>query len=103
MQKVVEFVVPLSPNDRRRHKHISQKGKIIKFVVQYETKIEGKWYPVVRYDTAHNFAHKDILHPYKESEKIMILFKNYNEALTYADNDIKTNWKNYKEQFLAEV
>ena len=34
MQKVVEFVVPLSPNDRRHHKHISQKGKIIKFVVQ---------------------------------------------------------------------
>ncbi|MDL1964286.1 MAG: hypothetical protein LWW98_08155 [Deltaproteobacteria bacterium] len=31
------------------------------FRVQYETKINQIWYPVVRYDTAHGFAHRDLL------------------------------------------
>ena len=102
MEKVVEFVIPLGPNDRRRHRHISQKGKIAKFIVQYETKIANKWHAVIRYDTAHGFAHKDILHFGKSSDKIKLVFSDLNEALTFADNDIKSNWKKYKAQFINE-
>jgi hypothetical protein len=38
-----------------------ERGKIVFFRVQYETKINLIWYPVVRYDTAHGFAHRDLL------------------------------------------
>jgi hypothetical protein len=36
---------------------------ITDFVVQYEIFINDKWCPVVRYDTAHGYAHKDLIHP----------------------------------------
>ena len=103
MERVVEFVTPLSPNDRRRHRHVSQKGEIIKFLVQYETKIGNTWHAVIRYDTAHGFAHRDVLHPTKVIDKTILSFNNFNEALTFTDNDIKTNWQKYKETYLKEV
>ena len=31
--------------------------------------IENKWYPIIRYDTSHNFAHCDILHWNGKTEK----------------------------------
>jgi hypothetical protein len=30
------------------------------FIVQYETKVDGKWLPVVRYDTKYGFVHRDL-------------------------------------------
>lgn len=48
--KEIEFVAMLTPEDRYRHRHIRFRRDILSFVVQYETKLEGKWLPVVRYD-----------------------------------------------------
>ena len=40
-------------------------GLVISFVVQLECIFVGRdrWTPVVRYDTAHGFAHRDEMHP----------------------------------------
>lgn len=57
--KEKRFIVMLTPKDRYRHSHIRFKGEVLNFVVQYETKLEGEWLPVVRYDTEHGFAHRD--------------------------------------------
>ncbi|WP_420886781.1 DUF7718 family protein [Candidatus Kuenenia stuttgartensis] len=35
-----------------------ERGKIVFFRVPYKTRINDKWCPVVRYDTAHGFVHK---------------------------------------------
>ncbi|MBI2180810.1 MAG: hypothetical protein HYU31_08330 [Deltaproteobacteria bacterium] len=61
----IEYVFPLSAGleDRLRVRAAKIRGRIVSFVVQYEAFIEGQWKAVVRYDTAHRFAHKDILHP----------------------------------------
>ena len=72
------------------------------FVVQYETLFEGKWVPVVRYDTAHGYAHKDLLNPDGTKEKIFLGAADLNEALTLADIDINENWERYKERYLRE-
>jgi hypothetical protein len=40
----------LSDADRKRHEHITDRGKVLEFVVQYEILIGDKWMPVVRYD-----------------------------------------------------
>ncbi len=103
MAREADFVVEINPFDRYRQKHLSIKGKILKFTVQYEMNIGGQWLPVVRYDTAHGFFHRDVMHPGKRQEKIYIKVKDYNEALTFARNDIKKNWQTYKNAFMKEM
>lgn len=61
-----------------------QRSRIVSFVVQLEGLIEQKWYPILRYDTAHGFAHCDILRPDGTQEKRPMLVSDFNEALTYA-------------------
>ena len=93
----------LTAEDRYRHQHIRIKGQIIKFMVQYETKVTQKWLPVVRFDTSHGFAHRDLLNGRGEKKKTPIFARDLNEALIFAETDIKSNWKMYKEQFLRSL
>ncbi len=72
-------------------------------MVQYEIRIGAEWYPVVRYDTAHGFAHQDILHWQGPAEKRALPSSDYNLALSFAEEDLRRNWKIYRERFLHEV
>ena len=101
--KEVTFTVMLTPEDRYRHHHVRLKGNVLSFVVQYEIKLEGTWFPVVRYDTRHGFAHRDILDKKGRKQKTPIFAKDYNEALTFAEYDIRSNWRIYKQQFLRGI
>ena len=56
---------------------------------------------MVRYDTEHGFAHRDLLDKEGHKQKTPIFTRNYNEALTFAEHDIKVNWKAYKQAFLG--
>ena len=78
-------------------------GGIIEFMVQYEVKIGGEWYPVVRYDTAHGFAHQDVLHWRGPAERRELPGGDYNLALSYAEEDLRRNWESYRARFLREV
>jgi hypothetical protein len=69
--------------------------------VQYETRLEGKWLPVVRYDTEHGYAHRDIMDKKGNKRKTPIFTEDYNEALTFAEYDIKSNWRIFKDAFLG--
>lgn len=100
--KHVEYVIRIGPSDRYRHLHISEKGKIVYFRVQYETKINNLWYPAARYDTAHGFAHRDILNIKGNVRKTPLFNQDFNDALTFAENDLKANWESYKKGFLEE-
>jgi len=97
------YIFMLSDEDRKRHEHLIDKGKVSGFVVQYEVLISDKWMPVVRYDTAHGYAHKDLINPDGTKEKIFIGVADFNEALTLADKDINENWERYKERFLRRL
>jgi len=98
--KEVKFTIMLTLEDRYSHHHVRLKGTVLSFKVQYETKVEGKWLPVVRYDTRHGFAHRDLLDKGGKEQKTPLFTQNYNEALTFAEHDIKSNWNAYKERFL---
>ncbi len=100
MVKEVRFTVMLGSADRFRHHHVRFRRDILSFVVQYETKVEEKWLPVVRYDTKHGFAHRDLLDRKGEKQKTPVFARDFNEALTFAEYDIKCNWRIYKQQFL---
>ena len=97
------YIFMLSDIDRKWHEHISEKDRVTRFVVQYETLFEGKWVPVVRYDTGHGYAHKDLLNPDGSKEKIVLGIADLNEALTLADIDINENWERYKERYLRRI
>jgi hypothetical protein len=101
--KELEFVIPFSSQDRYRHYHLSVKGQVIEFSVQFETFINGEWFPVVRYDTSHGFAHRDLLDIKGQKRKAPLFTTDNNDALTFAENDIKDNWQVYKQRFLEEA
>jgi len=70
-------------------------------VVQFETFVNKQWRPVIRYDTAHGHAHKDILDwRGRVIEKIEMVNMDYKKALQIASLDIDSNWKIYKRRFL---
>lgn len=94
------FRVMLTSEDRYRHEHIRMKKEVLGFVVQYETRVAGQWLPVIRYDTRHGFAHRDLLDVKGNKRKTPMFTQDFSEALTFADYDIQSNWRIYKERFL---
>ncbi len=89
--------------DRLRVAASKDRGEIAEFIVQYEAVILGEWRPVVRYDTAHGFAHKDMIRADGEVVKQPLLFETYNLAFTFATLDLKMNWRQYKEGLEKEL
>lgn len=78
-------------------------GIVTGFVVQYEALIENEWRPVVRYDTAHGFAHRDLLHPGGDTEKQPLYLPSLNLALTFAIQDLKMLWTRYRAGYEGEL
>ena len=78
-------------------------GKVVDIVVQYESFINGKWTPIVRYDCAHGFFHRDLLYPKEQKEKQSINITSLENALNYAEQDIKDRWGFYKERYLKKL
>ena len=79
------------------------RGKITAFVVQLECQIAEHWHPVIRYDTAHGFAHCDILKPDGSQEKRALSIHDFNEALTYAQDDLRAHYRRYCERFKEQM
>lgn len=50
-----------SPLEWGRVRIRTHRGQVQAFVVQYEAVIFGQRYPIVRYDCAHGFVHRDVL------------------------------------------
>lgn len=101
-----EFIIYLDPSERAnryRHYHAWEGNKIIEFCIQYEALINGKWHPIVRYDTAHAKPHRDILHPDgTETKEWFTLYSNA-ETLTIGQRDIVENWQKYRLQYEREM
>ena len=101
----IEFIYPLSADlqDRLRMQATKTKGRIVSFVVQYEAFIQGQWRAIVRYDTAHRFAHRDILHPDGSTDKQPLDFRSLNLAFTFAIQDLKSLWRWYRYGYEKEL
>jgi hypothetical protein len=94
-----QYIILLDIDARKRHYHKTEKGRITRFIVQLEVKIGDVWKAVIRYDCAHDFAHKDSYNIRGQCRKIH-LYLDYDDALTLADDDIHENWEMYREKFL---
>ena len=89
--------------DRIRLRFQTDKGEVIDLVLQYEAMINDKWFPIVRYDCAHGFFHRDLLHPNGDKEKKALDVPNLKFAFTFARQDIEDKWEWYKEQYLKKL
>lgn len=93
------YLILLDIDARKRHHHITEAGRIIKFVVQLEIKIGEEWKEVIRYDCVHGYAHRDSYNIRGQHKKIKLSL-DYEDTLTMAEDDINENWEIYREKFL---
>ncbi|MEO5571825.1 MAG: hypothetical protein ABIT08_00310 [Bacteroidia bacterium] len=102
---IKEFLKSLDDddNERMRVRLTIKKGELTDIVFQYESLIEKKWTPIVRYDMAHNFFHRDVLKPNGEKEKTVIEITGLQEASIFAEQDIKDKWEFYKQRYLKSI
>jgi hypothetical protein len=63
MNQVAFEVTTVSPDVRYRVRFDKEHGRVLAFVVQLEYESSSGWLPVVRFDTAHGFAHCDRYFP----------------------------------------
>jgi hypothetical protein len=100
------YVVILDPDEGRRNRMRvrirAERGIVVRFSVQYETEIEGHTYPVVRYDTAHDYAHRDRLDRVGRNVEKLYLgnASRYAEILDEAIAKIKTDWRRLLTEFV---
>jgi hypothetical protein len=96
--KVVRFTIALDADVRLRHEHRTDRGGVVSFVIQLEARVKGRWRPVVRYDSAHGQAHRHVYRARKKSTR-EALNLNLADALTFAEGDMKQNWRRYIEEY----
>lgn len=96
------YVIRTEAGNRIRYRILTERGRVVDFVVQYETLIEGLYRPVVRYDGSHGRGHRDILNMRGETIDKWWLpdHMDLNDALAYGSEDLRANWKQYRDRFL---
>jgi hypothetical protein len=76
-------------------------GQVTDFMVQYETTLAGKLAPVVRYDTAHGYAHRDVLDRQGRtiSKTPLGQHTSLNDAFQDAMQDVRRHWRYYQQHY----
>ncbi|MDZ7261656.1 MAG: hypothetical protein ONB05_06090 [candidate division KSB1 bacterium] len=97
--RTVEFHNLLDQQNALRVRFELEQGKVKQFVVQLECEFEHEWVPVVRYDTAHGYPHCDRLHPYQSTVKTSMVTPDYNDALTFAIQNLTNHWQEYRRRY----
>jgi hypothetical protein len=98
-----EYVYRVGPDDRIRVRVEHDQREVIDFTVQHETRVAGRWKPVVRYDCAHDHPHRDLLDADGDvlpGGKLRLSGWPLKQALDHAAADLRTNWPTYRDEFL---
>ena len=99
MRHIRYFIKLASDDDQIRVDFETERGEVVALhAVQYETRIERQWQPVARYDAAHGFFHLD-LYTVRGALKYRLFVQDLSQALTFAIDDLKSNWRGYKRRF----
>jgi hypothetical protein len=102
-EKEFELFLDKNSHERLRVRLKLDKRVLVDVVFQYESFIDGKWFPIVRYDCAHGFFHRDTMKPNGDKEKHIIEFEDLKTAAKYAEQDLKDRWEWYKERFVKTM
>ncbi len=98
------YEIAFTVQDYMRVRIVSERSRgVVSFTVQYEALIDGVTYPVVRYDTAHNMAHRDVLDASGRNVDKLWLNWPYADALDQAVADLQANWRDYRADFIRRM
>ena len=99
--RTVEFRRLLDYDNALRVMFESERGQILRFVVQLECQFveDGEWVTIVTYDTAHGYAHRDIMRPNEKEEKTRMSVQDNNEAFTIAMEDVVEKRYDYRRRY----
>lgn len=102
-----EFFAPMRTDEtgwhRLRVRFEMDGNDMLAFMVQYETFMDKVWRPVVRYDTSHGEAHRDIYDPAGEQvgkQWLGVTQPPFNALFTAAYEELRQNWRHYFQTFL---
>ncbi|MDP9364859.1 MAG: hypothetical protein M3Q10_11665 [Chloroflexota bacterium] len=103
----LEYEVELDDEAREwlRLRITTEGADVTAFTAQYETTIGGERTPVVRYDNAHGYAHRDVL-----DRRGRVIDKRpvpgnptLKEALEIGRMDLRNNWPHYRAAFFGDA
>jgi hypothetical protein len=98
------WMVDLVPDEVRiRCSYRRRRKRIVQYTVQLEIYRARQWQPVVRYDTAHGFCHRDTIRADGSQEKTPVFIGDANETFTRAIEDMRDNWEAHRARYLREV
>ena len=91
---ITDYLVVLDLDARYRVRFETALGDVSEFVVQLEYYASPEWTPVVRYDTAHGFAHGDRYGPGGvESQHGPMHIHDLGKAMNVAIRTIQDDWQ----------
>ncbi len=92
-----------APDDWLRLRIITQRGRLVGFLVQYETTIDDERVEIARYDGAHGRPHQDILDRRGNVlQKVWLDAFPPKEVIRVGEADLRANWRSYKRNFLRD-
>jgi hypothetical protein len=92
----IEYVAPLTSDDRLRVRYRHRRGVPIDILVQLECLIGGVWLPVRRYDTHHGLHVHTAPWDDKLDRRVPMPNVPLKDALNLAIDDIKVNRERYR-------
>ena len=90
------------PGDMLRVRIRAERGRVTRYSVQWEAWIDGRAYPVMRYDTAHGVPHRDRL-----DWEGRVISKRWDDpdadlgrTLNKAIAEVRANWPAFRREFI---
>jgi hypothetical protein len=89
-----DYVRVMDFDVRYRVSFVTEHGLVLSFTVRLEVASGDRWDPVVRFETAHGFAHCDRYQPDGTVVKHEALpMTDFNQALTFAERTVRSGWE----------
>ncbi len=97
------WFVRVAPGEAQIRCMYRRRGALVElFIVQVEIIVEAVWQPIVRYDNAHGFCHRDTIHADGTQDKTPVFVGDLNQTFTHAIDELKANWESHRARYLAE-
>ncbi|HUY35727.1 MAG TPA: hypothetical protein VMV69_23490 [Pirellulales bacterium] len=99
-----EWILGVLPDEARIRCHYRRRAnRVLEYTVQLEIRHDEAWRPVIRYDNAHGFCHRDTIHPDGTQDKMPIHRGDSNDNFTWAIEELRAHWESERTRFLREV
>jgi hypothetical protein len=99
-----EWVFAVANDEARIRCRYRRRGnRMIEYTVQLEIWQAQTWRPILRYDNAHGYCHRDIIHSDGTQTKVRIYRGDTSSNFTWAIKELRANWQSERARFLAEV